>query len=134
MEITFTAKIPDEGVGELLALLTRLWDSPNAVAEVSLKTMDNSKLDQAAAPAQQSAPAAPAPAAPAQPKAAQPAAKPVTAAQIQAAAGTFMDAAPGNLQVLQDILAELGAQSLPQLGPEQLQAFAARLREHGVAV
>ncbi|GEM_PF-6911733 len=132
MDITFTVKITEEGIPQLMGLLARMWDNPNPAAQVQVEARPEGKVVTVIP----EAPAAEAPQAPApveeKPAAAVP--KPVTSAQVQAAAGAFMDASPGNLGILQGLLAELGVQALPQLSPDQLQLFAARLREHGVSV
>jgi len=136
MEITFTVKITEEGIPQLMGLLARMWDNPNPAAQVRVETAPEGKTvtvtpeAPAAAPHQATAPAAEAQPARRAPKPL----PPVTAAQVQAAAGAFMDEAPGNIAILQGIMTDLGVQAFPQLQPEQLQVFAARLREHGVAV
>lgn len=147
MEITFTAKIPQEGVQELMALLARLWDSPNPAAEVSVHTVDTSKtaptpVDQPAVPVAtatvpvQPAPTAPTPAAPVQPAA------PVTAAPaaddqytveaIGRAAAAFVDADPANMDKLLSCLHGMGVQAVTQLPDAAARAeFARRMRELG---
>lgn len=142
MEITFTVKITEEGIPQLMGLLAKMWDNPRPSDQIQVQHGTQGKtvtvhVDSPAAVPQQTAPAAAPAEAPTVPAAAPQRAAPatpVTAAQIQAAAGAFMDAAPGNMKVLQDLLAEQGVVALPQLNQEQLQGFAARLREHGVAV
>ena len=136
MDITFTVKITEEGIPQLMGLLAKMWDNPNPTAQVTVEKTEEGKTvtvhpETPAAPVR-TTPATQVTPVPAVAPAVQ--AAPVTAAQIQAAAGAFMDQAPQNMKVLQDLLAEQGVQALPQLSPEQLQAFAARLREHGVQV
>lgn len=132
MDIIFTVKITEEGIPQLMGLLAKMWDNPNPAAQVSVERTSEGKTVTVhrEEPVQVSppTPATPTPvqAAPA------PQAKPLSPAQVQAAAGAFMDQAPGNMQVLQNLLAEQGVQALPQLSDAQLQAFAQRLREHGV--
>jgi hypothetical protein len=118
MDISFTINLTDKQIPELMALLAKMQDSGAAAVTVDAKPAAKP------VPAAQEAPS-PVPAE---------APRTVTADQIQAAAGAFMDAAPGNLSVLQSILAELGVQSLPQLKPDQLQLFAASLRGYGVSI
>lgn len=147
MDITFTVKITEDGIPQLMGLLAKMWDNPNPTAGITVEKTQEGKTvtvkspdlpedaaKQVADELQNAKPVfipapAPAPAPVVQ-------AAPVTVAQIQAAAGIFMDAAPQNMGILQGILAELGVQALPQLSayPDKLQAFAARLREHGVTL
>lgn len=140
MDITFTVKITEEGIPQLMGLLAKMWDNPNPAAQVSVQSTPEAKVvtvsHETPTPIPPTAPQEAAPTVPAAAPAPAPVAQvaPVTTAQIQAAAGVFMDTAPGNMKVLQDLLAEQGVQALPQLSPDQLQAFAARLREHGVAI
>ena len=118
MELTFTIKVTEDSIPELIGLLQKMQANPTPG-----KALEEKPAAQPEAPAAQ-------PAAKTKPKPA----PTITAEQIQAAAGAFMDAAPGNLSVLQSILAELGVQSLPQLKPDQLQLFAASLRGYGVSI
>ena len=93
-----------------------MWDNPDPTQQITIvKVAPNS-------PATKPIETAPAIA---------PAIAPVSAAQVQQAAGAFIDADPANMAVLQGILAELGVKALPQLNPAQLEVFAARLRERG---
>lgn len=142
MEITFTAKIPQEGVQELMALLARLWDSPNPAAEVSIHTVDTSKtaptpVEQPAAPVAttavpvQTAPISspPAPAAPVQAAPAS-ADDQYTVEAIGRAAAAFVDADPANMDKLLSCLQGMGVQAVTQLPDAAARAeFARRMRE-----
>ena len=121
MDITFTITLTDKQIPELIGLLHKISATPDPRVVTVIEPRSGTPAAEAASPITPEAPAA--------------AAAPlVTMAQVQAAAGAFMDAAPGNLSVLQDILAELGVQSLPQLKPDQQQLFAASLRGYGVSI
>lgn len=147
IEINVHIKTGAEGIPHILDALLRLYERRGAedtIPEVRVTA------DAPAAPGMPAALAAQHPVpekawATEEPQAAQaapapapiptPARKPVTAAQAQAAAGAFMDAAPGNLAVLQGIMRDLGVKALPELKtPEQLEAFADKLRGHGVTL
>lgn len=134
MNITFTITMTEQQIPELIGLLGKMWANPDPAQQITIVKV------------QPEAPAAPkhtenAPqivaAAPVIASAIAPSitpAKPVTAVQIQRVAGAFIDADPANMAVLQGILAELGAKALPQLNPAQLEVFADKLREQGVAL
>ena len=129
MDITFTIKITEEGIPQLIGLLAKMWNNPNPAANVTVEETPEGKV----VTVNPEVPTTPAPvqAVPVETPAPAPVAAKPTAAQIQAAAGAFMDAAPGNITILQNVLRELGATALPQLKPDQLEAFAAKLREQG---
>lgn len=134
MDITLSIKITEEGIPQLMGLLAKMWDQPNPISTITVEKTEEGKTVTLHRENPQPAPAAETQPVQAQPVTPPQAMKPVTAAQVQAAAGAFMDASPNNLTILQGMLAELGVQAVPFLTPEQVQIFAAKLREHGVTV
>ena len=123
MDITFTITMTEQQIPELIGLLGKMWDNPDPTQQITIvKVAPNSPATKPIETAPDIAPAI------------APAIAPVSAAQVQQAAGAFIDADPANMAVLQGILAELGVKALPQLNPAQLEVFAARLRERGVAL
>lgn len=133
MDITFTITMTEQQIPELIGLLGKMWANPDPAKQITIVKVQTEapgpadKSDEINAAATTAAPApVPVITAPV---------KPVTAAQVQQAAGAFMDANPANMTVLQGILAELGVQAFPQIKTqEQLDTFAQKLREHGVTV
>ena len=130
MNITFTITLDEQGIPQLIGLLSKMLANPDPGQQVIVEThaeaptrVKTAKPETAPAPdpANHTATLAP-------PQTA------LTVAQVQQAAGAFVDVAPGNMAVLQGILKNLGAQAVTQLKPEQLQLFAAQLREKGGAL
>lgn len=150
MDITFTIKITEKQIPEMIGLLAKMWDNPDPTAnfeiipganQKTVRVMKESKSPEEAPTEAHTAatPTAPAPAAPAetaeQISPAFPESPPApTAAQIQAAAGAFMVQAPNNITILQELMREMGVTAFPQLSNEQLSLFAQKLRDLGVAV
>lgn len=133
MDITFTITMTEQQIPELIGLLGKMWANPDPAQQITIVKVQTEAPAPADKPAEINAAATTTATAPV-PVVASPV-KPVTAAQVQQAAGAFMDANPANMTVLQGILAELGVQAFPQIKTqEQLDTFAAKLREHGVTV
>lgn len=130
MNITFTITLDEQGIPQLIGLLSKMLANPDPGQQVIVETHTEAptrvktvkpETVPVPEPINHTAPLAP-------PQAA------LTVAQVQLAAGAFVDVAPGNMAVLQGILKDLGAQAVTQLKPEQLQLFAAQLREKGGAL
>jgi len=134
MDITFTIAMTEQQIPQLIGLLGKMWANPDPAQQIAIVKVQQEApaIDKPIEDASQIVAAAPAVAPAIAPIIAP--AKPVSAAQVQQAAGAFIDADPANMAVLQGILAELGAKALPQLNPAQLEVFAAKLREQGVAL
>lgn len=136
MDITFTITMTEQQIPELIGLLGKMWANPDPAKQITIVKVQTEAPAPAEKPAEINAEAtAPAPVIPAPDPVKAAPVKPVTAAQVQQAAGAFMDANPANMTVLQGILADLGVQAFPQIKTQdQLDTFAQKLREHGVTV
>lgn len=139
MDITFTITMTEQQIPELIGLLGKMWANPDPAKQITIVKVQTEAptTTTAAVPADKPAEinAAATTTAPAPVPVITAPVKPVTAAQVQQAAGAFMDANPANMTVLQGILTDLGVQAFPQIKTqEQLDTFAQKLREHGVTV
>lgn len=137
MNIKFSIELTEKNIPQLMGLLAKMWDNPNPAEGITIVKQSESAPEKQETPAM-SAPVAepaPAPAVVTKPTP-EPTPEPtqsasLTAAQLQLAAGKFIDLNPNNLFVLQQLLSEIGATAIPQLTPEQRVIFTQKLRELG---
>lgn len=126
MNIKFSIELTEKNIPQLMGLLAKMWDNPNPAEGITIikqSEVVTEKPEVASVSAMTAAP---------DPEPAQPV--PLTAAQLQAAAGKFIDQNPNNLFVLQQLLSEIGAPAIPQLTVEQRVLFTQKLRELGSAL
>lgn len=131
MEITFTVKLTEEGIPQLIGLLSKMWANPDPGSQVVVTThKDGAATDIEITPPVPAPAAAPAPVsapAPAEPE--------YTAEMIGRAAAEFVDRDPGNMDKLRGILLDMGVQAVTQLvTKDQKAAFAASARKLGVKI
>lgn len=137
MNIKFSIELTEKNIPQLMGLLAKMWDNPNPTEGITIvkqsettpekpevPTMSASVVEPATVPAMVAEPT-PEP----KPEPAQSAS--LSAAQLQLAAGKFIDQNPNNLFVLQQLLSEIGATAIPQLTQEQRVLFTQKLRELG---
>lgn len=123
MDITFTVKIAEEGIPQLMGLLAKMWDNPNPTAQVRVERSDEGKT----VTANPETPAAPA-AAP-EPVAAPEAvvtSETYTVEAIGRASAAFVDADPANMDKLLAALQAMGVQAVTQLPDAAARAEFAR--------
>lgn len=141
MDITFTIKITEKQIPEMIGLLAKMWDNPDPTKNFEIHEEPGQKTvwvkKEAVSP--ESSPEASPVTATVAPEATVAATVPNTparpnAAQIQAAAGAFMAIDESNITVLQGIMREMGVTAFPQFNEAQLDKFAQRLRGLGVAI
>lgn len=123
MDITFTVKITEEGIPQLMGLLAKMWDNPDPTAQVTVEQTTEGKTvtvhQEPAAVPQQAAPVAPV-------------AEDYTAEAIGRAAAAFVDADPTNMDKLLACLQGMGVQAVTQLPDAAARTeFARRMRELG---
>lgn len=135
MEITFTVKLTEEGIPQLIGLLGKMWANPDPGSQVVVTThKTGAPTDIEITPP---APVAVEPqAVPAPVEAPAPVVEPeYTAEMIGRAAAQFVDQDPGNMDKLRGILLAMGVQAVTQLiTQEQKAAFVARARKLGVKI
>ena len=118
MNIKFSIEMTEKNIPELMGLLVKMWDNPDPAASIVVEQKCDASVLKV--------------------KALQPVAEPIdvpiTKEQLQLAAGTFMAKDMNNLAILQTALQTIGAKAVPSLRDDQLEPFAQKLRELGVAI
>ena len=139
MDITFTIKITEEGIPQLMGLLARMWDNPDPTAQVVVEDTPTGKTVTVApeahkAPVQTPSAPAVAPKPTAEPEA--PVAQETyTVEAIGRASAAFVDADPSNMDKLLATLQAMGVQAVTQLPDAAARAeFARRMRELGAKI
>lgn len=142
MEITFSIKMTHESIPSLIGLLEQLHKAyPDTVVSLlnppgEFAPEHEHKHGTASTPVPASIPAP----VPAQTPAPAPAPAPTTAQdytieQIGRAAQSFMDADPGNINVLLDSLQQMGVQAVTHLTtPDMRAGFVARMQAAGMKI
>ena len=147
MNIKFSIEMTEKNIPELMGLLAKMWDNPDPAAISVFEQKFDAKVLTVKTPQPITEPidepiqtnsasetlthSVPAPSSETRVPLT---AVPITKEELQLAAGTFMAKDMKNLTVLQAALLSIGATAVPSLRDDQLEPFAQKLRELGVAI